>query len=155
MKPIEDRNSRSEPLSGRLRAKKTAPPSPEPRPDERRRVPRLRLAYAVRLDQLGERGAGKLARTFTEDVSSRGLYVCAPAPSGLVVGLPVEVRVTVPHRVVTDGREIELDLNGSGRVVRLMPPGQHGIHAEDGLPTSGVAVEFDAPLVIDANWTQS
>jgi hypothetical protein len=155
MKHNQDRKSRREPSPARRAARQADAAASAPRPDERRKVPRLPFAYAVRLDRVGERGEGKLARAFTEDVSSRGLYVCAPAPSELAVGASLEVRVTVPHRVTTDGREIELDLNGSGRVVRLEPPGRHGVNAEDGVPTSGVAVEFDAPLVIDANWTQS
>lgn len=116
---------------------------------ERRDAPRLRLAYAVRLDRPGERGAGRVVRELTEDLSSRGLFVCAQVPDDLAVGQSLDVRMTVPHRVGCAGREVRLALNGTGRVVRLVPPGDHALHGENGIARTGVAVEFDAPLVID------
>ena len=116
---------------------------------ERRGVPRLRFGYAVLLDRVGERGRGTLARTFTEEISASGLFVCTAPWAGLRHGQALEIRVTVPHRVATDGRETRLHLDGTGRVARIDPPSARGLYDEDGMERAGVAIVFDAPLAVD------
>jgi len=120
--------------------------------DGRRRYPRLRLSYGVRVDHPGQGRQGNLAHTVTQNISARGTYFCTPRIEPFAVGAPVHIQISVPHRIATDGRERSLDLHGSGRVVRLEGPGQHGLNGEDGVPKTGVAIEFDCPLEIDLDW---
>ena len=68
------------------------------------------------------------------------------------IGLPVDLTVSVPHRIATDGREVQLDLEGRGRVVRLERSGSRGYYGEDGVDITGVAIEFASPLRFNTDW---
>ena len=50
------------------------------------------------------------------------------------------------------GREVVLDLRGTGRVVRVEDPPAGRAYGEDGIPLTGVAVEFTSPLSFHYCW---
>ncbi len=114
-------------------------------PPERRRETRLGLRYPIRvLSAVAPRPA--VGRTVTCNLSARGAYFSALAPTGLDVGRELTVVVTVPHRFDPAGPEVRLDLCGRARIVRIEEPDARKGYGEDGDPIVGVALAFAGPL---------
>lgn len=117
---------------------------------DRRSNPRLRLSYPIRLlaDPDDTRPIG---HTVTQDLCARGAYFCTFHGAPYAVGREVTVVVSVPHRLASGGREVTLDLRGAGRVVRVETPANRQ-NGENGVPLTGVAIEFDRPLSFHYAW---
>ena len=116
-----------------------------PNSSERRHDPRLPLCYAIQVTAARSEAARPAERTITQNLSARGAYFCTFREPPWKAGAHVAVLVSVPHRLAVDGGEIMLGLRGRARVVRLETPAVN-LAGEDGVPLSGVALEFDGPL---------
>jgi len=121
-----------------------------PQSVDRRDNPRLRLSYPIRLSA-GTEESRPLGRTVTHDLSARGAYFSTFHGAPYEVGREVLVEVTVPHRLAAGGREVTLDLRGAGRVVRVEAPAR-GLNGENGVPLTGVAIQFDRHLSFHYAW---
>lgn len=118
---------------------------------ERRDHPRLHLSYPIQIGAAEPEGSRPQEHTVTQNVSSRGAYFCTFNTPQWEPGAHVSVVVSVPHQLAGSGPEVTLDLRGRARVVRVETPAA-GLAGEDGVPLSGVALEFDAPLQFQYAW---
>lgn len=120
---------------------------------DRRDTPRLGLSYPIRLvaeDASG--GESILGHTVTQNLSSMGAYFTTFDPRAFRRGQRLKVVLSVPHRPGSAGREVVLDLRGSGEVIRVDGPRAHRRYGEDGLCLTGIAVAFDRPLSFRYAW---
>lgn len=119
--------------------------------DDRRETPRLTLSYPIRLLRDAD-GDSVLGHTVTRDVSSTGAYFTTFDVRTFRRGQRVKVVLSVPHRPSSAGREVVLDLRGSGEIIRVDGPHAHRRFGEDGLCLAGIAVAFDKPLSFRYAW---
>ncbi len=118
---------------------------------DRRDHPRLRLSYPLQIGPALPEGSRPQEHTVTQNVSARGAYFCTFREPPWKPGEFVAVVVSVPHQLAAHGGEVTLDLRGCARVVRVETPAP-GIAGENGVPLSGVALEFAAPLTFRYAW---
>jgi hypothetical protein len=124
---------------------------------ERRSDPRLKLCYPIEVSPTGGTTAGSSGplrpRSVTQELSARGAYFCTSETEAArcEVGGSVDVVVTVPHRLVPDGRDVTIDLRAQGRVVRVDLPAR-GTAGEDGVHLAGIALRFDRPFDFSYCW---
>lgn len=119
--------------------------------EDRRDHPRLRLSYPIRVGRAEPEGSRPEEHTVTQNLSARGAYFCTFRDPPWEPGALVAVVVSVPHRLADGDAEVTLDLHGRARVVRIDQP-VNGTAGENGVPLSGVALEFDAPLSFHYVW---
>jgi len=104
--------------------------------EERRRHRRTRLRLRItQMDGLEMHGAG--GDLWTSDISSGGMYLCAPVAGAGVVGTGVSFELSVPPG---EGYSLSAGrIRGSGKVVRVDTSIE---------PITGLAVGFTAPLAL-------
>jgi hypothetical protein len=122
-----------------------------PDSSERREHPRLHLSYPIRIGDAEPEGRRPQEHTVTQNLSARGAYLCTFREPPWESGAIVSVVVSVPHRLASSDHEVTLDLRGRARVVRIETPAP-GTAGENGVPLSGVALEFEAPLSFQYAW---
>ena len=122
-----------------------------PESRERREHPRLHLSYPIQVGSAYPEGGRPEEHTVSQNLSARGAYFCTFREPPWRQGTRVSVVVSVPHRLASGKGEVTLDLRGTARVVRLELPAV-GVGGENGVPLTGVALEFDAPLSFRYAW---
>ena len=120
--------------------------------EERRESARLPLSYPIRVLEDRTRPRSLLGHTVTRNLSARGVFFRTFHAEPFHQGRKVHVVISVPHRMASDGREVQLDLEGAGRVVRVDDPGAEGLYGEDGVALTGVALAFDRALGFESRW---
>ena len=119
--------------------------------DERRTYPRLHLSYPIQVGAAEPEGWRPEEHSITQDLSARGAYFCTYSEPPWTAGTAVAVTISVPHRLADGERDVTLDLRGRARVVRIERPARN-VAGENGVPLSGVALEFEAPLSFRYAW---
>lgn len=119
---------------------------------EKRTNPRLTLTYPIEVSVEAKGRAGG-TRGVTTNLSARGAYFKTFTWQLFDEGVPVRVRIVVPHPLKSGEDAIELHMRTSGRVRRLDRIVGREALGEDGLDLKGVALEFDEPLAFNYFWS--
>jgi hypothetical protein len=118
---------------------------------EKRANPRLALTYPIEVmvDAKGHAGG---TRGVTSNLSARGAYFKTFAWDAFERGIPVEIRILVPHPIVSGEESMQLHMATRGWVTRLDRVVGREALGEDGLLLKGVALSFERPLRFNYFW---